>query len=71
MGFEERLPARRSISRRSRFDAICSEDVPDGSVGDLVAEVDQHSLDPIVAPGRVLPGHAQDKPSNFVGNRLR
>ena len=41
------------------------EDVPDAAVGDLVAEVGQRALDPVVAPGRVLPGHAEDEAGTF------
>ena len=35
------------------------EDVLDGGGSHAMPEVLQRSLDPLVAPGRVLPGHAE------------
>ena len=38
-----------------------------GLIGDLVAEVVQSRLDPIVTPGRILPGELQDQIHDHLG----
>ena len=40
---------------------MLSEDVSDGLVGNVVAEVGKGARDPIIAPTAVLLGHADDK----------
>ena len=43
---------------------MCFEDVADGRVGDMVADVGQGALDAIVTPGRVLMSEPQDQVDN-------
>jgi hypothetical protein len=59
VGLEEFLPGRLPLSLRHRLDAVFTENGADGGVRDLVPEVSQCALDAVVAPGRILPGHAQ------------
>jgi len=46
---------------RIRLDPVCFEDVADGRVGDMVADVGQGSLDAIVTLGRVLTSEPQNQ----------
>jgi hypothetical protein len=66
--FEKRLPSCHPFPNRGWFDAVLFEDIPDGSVRDLVVEIGERALDPVVAPGRVLPGHAQDEAGYVCGD---
>ena len=59
MGLEEALPGSLSSSIRCRVDAVVSEDGADGGIRDLVAKVCQCSLDAVVSPSRIFPGHEE------------
>ena len=61
VGFEERGPRGLPLSERSRFDAVGFQDIAHGLIGDLVAEVIQSRLEPIITPGRILPDELQDQ----------
>ena len=68
VGLDEGRPRRLSLSLTCRFDAVLFQDVTDGLVGDLVAEVGQRSLDAIVTPGRILACHAEHQLDDFLGH---
>ena len=68
MRFEERGPRGLPLSVRSRFDAVRFEDVADGRVGDVVADVGQRTLDAVVSPGRILFGEPQDQVHDHLAN---
>ena len=69
MRLEERLPGYRALSLRGRFDTVFLEDIPDGGVGDLMAEIGGCPLNAIIAPCWILSCHAQDEAGNIRGNR--
>ena len=51
---------------RSRFDAVVSENVSDGRIRNVQAEVGQGSLDAVVAPCGILPGHTENELGHLV-----
>ena len=51
---------------RSRFDAVVSENVSDCRIRNVQAEVGQGSLDTVVAPCGILPGHAENELGHLV-----
>jgi hypothetical protein len=55
------LPRGRRFTFRSRWDAMALQDVAYGLVSDRVAQVRQGTNDPVIAPGAVLLGHADDQ----------
>ena len=46
---------------------IGSQDVTDSGVRDLVAEIGQSALDPVVAPGRISTGYGENKFDDLSG----
>ena len=50
------------------FDTVLSEDVSDCRIGNVEAQVGQSALDAVVAPGGILPGHAEDEPGDLIRN---
>ncbi len=58
---EELLPGGPPLPLTNRLDPVLTENAADGGVGDLVPEVGEPVLDAVVAPGWILPGHAQDQ----------
>jgi hypothetical protein len=48
---------------RRRFDAVGSEDFPDGGGGDLDGQGGEFAVDAVVAPVRVLSGEPEDERS--------
>ena len=61
MGLEKRRPGCLPFALRRRFDAVFLEDVAHGLIGDLVTQVGQGALDPVVSPGHILPRKAKNK----------
>jgi len=57
---EKLAPAGSGVPRR-RIDPGVMKDLPDGGLGDPVPELEQLALDALVAPPRVVQGHAQDQ----------
>jgi hypothetical protein len=47
---------------------VAFQDIAHGLIGDLVAEIVQSSLDPIITPGRILPGEPQDQIHDHLGS---
>ena len=60
VGLEERLPGGLPPALGCRFDPLRFEDLADGGGGDLMAEVEQGTLDPPITPARILAGEAND-----------
>jgi len=56
MGLEKRLLSSLPLPFRGGLDAVSLEDVADGLIGDLVAEIAQGTLDAVVSPVRILLG---------------
>src|SRR5262249_57024612 len=54
---------------RGRLEAVVAEDRRDRAARNLVIEVRQGTLDPRVAPGAMLLGHAHDQRSDLVHDR--
>ena len=58
---DELVPCRLLRSFGRRLDPVALEDTSDRCLADVVTEVGQRSLDPLVAPGAVLGGHPNRK----------
>ena len=69
MGLDERGPGSLTLSIACRFDAVLFEDVADGLIGDLVAQIGQCTLNAVVTPGRILACHAEHQLDDFLGHR--
>ena len=61
MRLDERLPSCLTLSIWSRFDPMLFENVADGSIGNVIANVRQRALDPVVSPVQVFLGEAKDQ----------
>ncbi len=68
LGVQELSPGHVGAVRR-RVDAFVGEDLPDGCLGDLVAETGEFALYAAVPPGRVLRGESHDQLAQFDGGR--
>ena len=55
---EEFLPGRLPLALRDRLDSVLTQDVADRRVRDPVPQVGEGTLDAVVAPTRVVAGHA-------------
>ena len=69
MGLEEHFPSRLPPALRNRRDPMLSEDLADGSIGYLVSQVGQGTLDAIVIPRRAVPRHAKNQLNDGWGYR--
>ena len=54
MGLDERRPGGLALSITSGFDAVVFQNVADGLIGNLVADIGQRALNAVVTPGRIL-----------------
>ena len=66
MSLQELSPCRLPRSFRRWLDAVPFQNVPDGVVCQIVAEVGQCSLYPPIAPRAILFSHADSQSSNFL-----
>ena len=66
MRFDERRPRRLSFPVRRGFDSVLLENVANGRVGDMVADVGQRALDSVVASGRVFLSETKDQVDNHL-----
>jgi hypothetical protein len=57
----EFCPRGRSLALRRRRHAMTTQNIADRLIRNLVAQIRQSSSDPVVAPGPVLLGHANDQ----------
>jgi hypothetical protein len=64
LGAQELRPGRTAPSR-SRGNAMCSKDPPDGGGPDLDPSLLKLTLDPHVTPARILPGQANNQCNDF------
>ena len=61
MGLDKRRPRRLSLPVRRGLDSVLFENIADRRVGDVITDVGQGPLDPVVTPGRILLGLAKDQ----------
>ena len=61
MRLDERLPSCLALPIWSWFDPMLFENVADGSIGNVIANVRQRALDPVVSPVQVFLGEAKDQ----------
>jgi hypothetical protein len=65
----QELPPRQPRAARRRIDAGAFEQQPDGARRHLVPELHEFTVDPAVAPGRVVRRHPQDQAPQLRGCR--
>ena len=58
VGLDKRLPSRAPPAIRCRLNTMAAEKIAHCLIGDIMSQVGQRALQPIVAPGRILVGHA-------------
>src|SRR5262249_53155998 len=61
MGADELLPRGRLPPLRCWWESMALEDIPHSLVADGVAQIGQGADDPVIAPGTILLGHADDQ----------
>src|SRR5208337_438899 len=65
MGSNEVCPAGRVFPLRCGGYPVAFENITDGLVGNLMAEIGQGTDDPIIPPARILPSHLYNQPLEF------
>lgn len=66
--FDEGRPCGQSFSIRRRFDPVLLENVANGRVGNVIANVGQGTLDSVVTLGRILLRKAKDQVDNDLAD---